>query len=218
MAEKDILYINKPAMDQIFMETEDTFRITEIKDTYQDYQGVICANPDRINHIIETHRTKNVRTVGTYKDKFNQHFYEFIGDVGHKHPSFYRENRGSFADPEQVFKLTMDVERRGLVIIGTIHGHMMFNPLKTNKLCYNIGDNATKFDFILWKLTLYPYHIISWNGRKGGCEHLMKSASAYKVLDDEHWERIELRVVVENKDYPLSRFYDLYESRDFSNW
>jgi hypothetical protein len=214
----DILYINKPALDEIFMETEDAFRTTELEDVYHDYQGVLCANPERINHIIETHKTKNVRTVGQYKETFNKHFYESIGDVGHEHPSFYRENRGSFADPEQLFKINMDVESRGLVIMGTVHGHMMFNSLKSNELCYHIGDNATKFDFVLWKLTQHPYHIITWNGRKTGCNHLMKSASAFKVLDEEHWERIELRVVKENKDYPLSVCYDVYESRDFSDW
>ncbi len=215
---EDILYIKKSALDVMFMETEDAFRVTEIQDTYHDYQGMICAHPSRLNYIIETHRTRNVRTANVYKQNFNKHFYEFIGDVGHDDPSFNRENRGSFADPQHVYEITMDIERRGLVIAGTIHGHMMFNPLKENDLCYAIGDNPTKFDFILWKLTQCPYHIITWNGKSKNCQHLMKSASAYQVMDETSWKRIEIRVVKDNKDYPLYRFYDLYETRDFSDW
>ncbi len=214
----DTLYVNKPALDEMFIMTEDAFRVTELEDTYHDYQGVICADPERLNHIVETHKTKNVRAAKGYKETFNEHFHEFIGDVGHEHPSFYRENRGSFADPDQVFKITMDVERRGLVIAGTVHGHMMFNPLKSNELCLHVGDNPTGFDFILWKLTQCPYHIITWGGRSKACQHLMKSASAYKVMDEEHWEMIELKVVKDNKDYPPAALYDIYESRDFSDW
>jgi len=213
----ETLYVAKPVLDSVFIETESTFRATEDHDIYYDYQGVLCAPYDRLNYIAETYRTRNLRTAPGYKDKFNRNFYEFIGDVGQPHPSFHRENRGSFADPDQIFQLSMDIQSRGLTIIGTIHGHMMFNPEKANELCYRVGDNPTKFDYILWKFTQLPYHLISWNGRHSGCNHLMKSASAYKS-NDENWERMDLRVVVDNKDYPPEQFYDLYTSRNFQEW